>query len=217
MLHLLDYKNCFLLLSLALQSFVCAHGRTTTMHHDLVNITTINPTIKLDIRYATENNFTKKVIYSSAQCYLRRAVAKKLDNIQKELATQGLGLKIFDGYRPLRFQQRLWNLCPDERYVAHPQKGSKHNRGSAVDLTLINLKTGQELEMPSEFDDFTEQAHRTYETMSEKIKHNCKLLEAIMVKHGFTSIYEEWWHFNDASWQKYDLLDISFKDLEKEK
>lgn len=186
--------------------FVCAQ-------HDLVEVIKVNATIKLDIRYATKNNFTHKIVYPSARCFLRTETMKKLNKVQEELAQEGLGLKIFDGYRPRSVQYTFWNLVPDERYVADPKKGSKHNRGSAVDLTLINLKTGKELAMPSEFDDFTERAHRVYETMTSDVAKNCKKLEDCMVKHGFIPLPTEWWHFDDADWQKYNLLDIAFDTL----
>src|SRR5262245_38439969 len=108
--------------------------------HDLVNIQTINRRIILDIRYATTNNFTHTKVYPSAQCYLQREVAVALDAVQKELESKGFGLKIFDGYRPLSVQKIFWQLVPDERYVGNPAKGSKHNRGCAVDLTLVDSK-----------------------------------------------------------------------------
>ena len=180
----------------------------------LIEIIKVNPTIKLDIRYATTNNFMGKVLYPSARCYLRASVAEKLNRVQKELRSKGLGLKIFDAYRPLSVQKKLWDACPDERYVAHPKKGSKHNRGSAVDLTLIDLKTEKELEMPSAFDDFTAKAHRVYSAMrSDIVRKNCRLLEDVMVKHGFVPYKYEWWHFDDSNWELYDLLDVSFDAL----
>jgi len=180
---------------------------------DLVEVIKVNPRIKLDIRYATENNFTKKIVYSSARCFLRKATMDKLSKVQEELELQGLGLKVFDGYRPRSVQYKFWELCPNRLYVADPKKGSIHNRGTAVDLTLINLKTGVEFEMPSAFDDFSERAHREYEKMTPVVAKNCKLLEDVMVKHGFTPKPWEWWHFDDADWQKYDLLDVPFEAI----
>lgn len=184
--------------------------------YDLVEVVKINPNIRLDIKYATTTNFTGKILYPSARCYLRSAVAQKLDKVQKELEAQGLGLKVFDGYRPRSVQYKMWEVCPDDRYVADPAKGSKHNRGSAVDCTLIDSKTGQELEMPSAYDDLTEKAHRNYDKMpSEAAKKNCKRLEDSMAKHGFVPLPTEWWHFDDAEWEKYELLDVSFDQLEQ--
>lgn len=112
-------------------------------------------------------------------------------------------------------QRTFWKICPDPNYVADPAKGSKHNRGSAVDVTLVDKVTGKELVMPSEFDDFTEKAHRDYAKMPPEAGRNCKLLELIMVKHGFIPLPTEWWHFDDNNWQNYDLLDQDFDQLEK--
>ena len=182
--------------------------------HDLVEVTAINPHIRLDIRYATNNNFTGQVIYASAKCFLRRAVAQKLSHVQEDLEQLGFGLKIYDGYRPLSAQRKLWEVCPNEDYVALPSKGSKHNRGAAVDLTLVDSKTGCEVEMPSAFDDLTPRAHRDYAHMQSEIaKKNCQLLETTMVKYGFKPYFREWWHFNDVQCDQYDLLDISFEQL----
>lgn len=176
--------------------------------HDLVEVVTICPDILLDIKYATTDNFTKQKVYTEAQCFLRKEVVQKLVAVQQELKKSGIGLKIFDGYRPRRIQYKFWELVPDERYVADPKKGSKHNRGSAVDVTLVRLSDSSELEMPSAFDDFTEKAHRKYDSMTSEAAKNCRLLESVMVAHGFIPLPTEWWHFDDADWQKYDLLDI---------
>jgi len=185
---------------------------TITNTHDLVDITKINPNIKLDIRYATSNNFTGKQVYSKSCCFLRKSTAEKLNRVQKELETMGLGLKVWDGYRPRSVQYKFWELVPDPRYVADPKKGSKHNSGAAVDCTLVD-KNGNELKMPSEFDDFSTKAHRNYARMSPTSAQNCKLLELIMTKHGFSFYHSEWWHFNDVDWKRYDFLDISFSEL----
>lgn len=179
----------------------------------LVEIITINPHIKLDIRYATTNNFTGKIVYPSARCFLQEPAAKALADVQVELEKQGLGLKVFDGYRPLSAQKIFWNICPDTRYVANPAKGSKHNRGTAVDMMLVDVKTGQELVMPSGYDDFTEKSHRTYETMSPEAAKNCKLLEDAMIKHGFIPLATEWWHFDWNDWKQYPILDVAFEEI----
>jgi len=184
-----------------------------TSQHDIVEIQTIVPTIQKDIRYATTNNFTNTIVYSRADCYLRKHSALKLLQVQNELAQLGLGLIIFDGYRPLSVQKKLWAAFPDERYVANPAFGSKHNRGSAVDISLRNLVTGEYLIMPSEYDDFTERAHRIYDQMAQEAAVNCKLLELIMEKHGFIGLPTEWWHFDDTNWKNYDILDVSFEEL----
>ena len=185
--------------------------------HNLVDISKINPDIVLDIRYATKNNFTKKILYPQAKCFLQKETADKLNKVQKELKTLGLGLKVFDGYRPYSIQFIMFKAFPDPQYVANPYnknfKGSIHNRACAIDCTLVDLKTDKELAMPSKFDDFSSRAHRNYKKMPKKIRKNCKLLEQIMVKHGFSTFYNEWWHFNDKDWEKYPVLNISFQEL----
>ncbi len=191
-----------------------------SLHHELgaklVKLIKIDPTIKLDIRYATANNFTGVPVYTVAECYLEEGAAQALQAAQKEFLDLGLSLKVFDGYRPLSVQKIFWNLVPDERYVANPAKGSRHNRGCAVDVTLVDTKTGKELEMGSEFDDFTEKAHRTSMNFPAHILTNRKLLEHIMHKHGFIGWVNEWWHFDFNGWQDYPIRDISFEELSKQ-
>lgn len=182
-------------------------------HDDLVDVMHSNPTFMLDIRYATSNNFTGQTIYTSARCFLRRSVAERLDAVQRELASLGLGLKIWDGYRPLSAQWKLWNIVPDERYVSDPRKGGRHTRGTAVDCTLVDLKTGTELSMPTEFDDFTEKAHCDYMQCSEEQIKNRTLLKSVMEKHGFTGLATEWWHFDAEEWKQFEPLDIDIATL----
>ena len=206
-------KKITMVICIAMQTVFCFSSNKTNTNNDLVQIVSINPKIKLDIRYATTNNITGIILYASDRCYLRKSTALKLNNVQNELEKQGLGLKIFDGYRPRAIQYKLWDACPDKNYVADPKNGSRHNRGAAVDLTLIDTVTGEELEMPSGFDEMNERAHRTYETMTSLAAKNCKLLEDIMVKYGFIPLPTEWWHFDDEHWQEYDLLDIPTEQL----
>ncbi|MBS0650867.1 MAG: D-alanyl-D-alanine dipeptidase [Verrucomicrobia bacterium] len=179
---------------------------------DLVDIQSINPRIRVDIRYATSNNFIGKPVYPCAKCYLRRKVAMKLDQIQRRLEKIGLGLKIFDGYRPLSAQKVFWDYCPDPRFVAPPDKGSKHNRGAAVDLTLVDQE-GKELKMPTGFDDFTDKAHRSYERLPKEVLHNRMLLESVMSEQGFIPLASEWWHFDDEEVEKYPIEDIALDQL----
>jgi zinc D-Ala-D-Ala dipeptidase len=181
---------------------------------DLVNVWKLDTTIVLDIRYATTNNFTGKQVYDEAKFFLRNEPAMKILGVQKELKSLGLGLKIFDGYRPLSVQKKFWEILPDERYVADPKKGSRHNRGAAVDLTLID-KNGNEIPMPTPYDDFTEKASRNYLELSSQIIINIKFLEDLLSKYGFTGLPTEWWHFDYNGWEKYDILDVDFKELEK--
>ncbi len=189
-------------------AFIPAHAGVP----DLVDLQKEVPDLVLDIRYATTNNFMKQAVYPVAKCYLRRTSAHKLTAVQKELKTKSLGLKIFDGYRPLSAQRKLWAIVPDERYVANPAKGSRHNRGAAVDVTLIDKK-GKELVMPTPYDDFTEKAHRTYKDLPAEAIKNRQLLEDVMKKHGFTGLDTEWWHFDDVDWKNYEILDVDFDKL----
>lgn len=181
---------------------------------DLVDIQSINPKILVDIRYATKNNFTGRPVYPRAKCYLRRKVALKLDLIQKRLEKIGLGLKIFDGYRPISVQKIFWDYCPDSRFVAPPEVGSRHNRGSAVDLTLVDTQ-GNELKMPTEFDEFTSRAHRDYNRLPKEVICNRALLENAMVEQGFIPQPTEWWHFDDAEGETYPIEDIPLDELEQ--
>jgi D-alanyl-D-alanine dipeptidase len=173
---------------------------------DLVDIISINPEIVLDIRYATENNFTHQKLYPIAKCMLRREAAESLSAAQNDLRNRGLGLKVYDGYRPLSIQRKLWEVVPDERYVANPVKGSRHNRGAAVDLTIID-SLGNELEMPTPYDDFTDKARCDYMKLPEAALKNRALLEEVMTRHGFVSMSSEWWHFDFQGWGKFEILD----------
>lgn len=174
---------------------------------ELVDIERFVPGVVLDIRYATTNNFTGQQLYPSSKCYLRRATAEKLAGVQEELRPMGLGLKVFDGYRPLSVQRKMWEVYPHEGYVANPKRGSRHNRGAAVDLTLIHTN-GAEVLMPSPFDSFTESAHRNSTNAPPEAIANRELLERVMVNHGFEGLPTEWWHFDDRNWRKYPLMDI---------
>lgn len=186
-----------------------------TFSHQLVNIQAVIPDIVLDIRYATTNNFTGKKVYSHPVCFLIDTVAYALKAAQEEFKMLGFKLKIFDGYRPHAMQHLFWDILPDPRYIGDPAKGSKHNRGCAVDLTLTTLDD-QDIAMPTEFDDFTEKAHSDYPLISDEVKKNRELLQSVMAKHGFTALPTEWWHFDYKDWQDYPLLDIPLAELIEE-
>jgi D-alanyl-D-alanine dipeptidase len=145
---------------------------------------------------------------------LKRSTAIKLDAVQKELERINLGLKVWDCYRPLAVQRILWQILPDERYVANPEKGSRHNRASSVDVTLVDSQ-GEELPMPTGFDDFTPKAHHHYQKLPNQVIKNRELLKGLMEKAGFIPLPEEWWHYDDKNWKKFDILDIPFRDLLK--
>ncbi len=180
-------------------------------HNDLVNIQQVAPTIRQDIRYATANNFMKRKLYPVARCLLHEQVAQQLKQVQIELAINNLGLKVFDCYRPLSIQKQMWQILPDNRYVANPAQGSRHNRASAIDLTLVDLTTGKEQEMPSKFDDFSVRSHINYDGASPTAKSNRQVLRVAMEKHGFKGIPTEWWHYDSLDCKKYPLLDIPWK------
>ena len=174
----------------------------------LVDIRTVNPNIRLDIRYATTNNFLKRKLYPISKCALRSSVAQQLGLVQTDLEKIGLGLKVYDCYRPFSVTKQMWQAWPDPRYVANPARGSQHNRGAAIDLTLVD-RTGKELEMPTPYDDFTEKAHGDYQGGSAESRKNRQVLKDAMKKHGFIGITTEWWHFDSEDWQKFAILDIS--------
>ena len=178
-----------------------------------IDLEEVIPGIVLDIRYATKNNFTKEIIYESPKAYVRKPVAEALVRIQDDLKSKGLALKIFDAYRPYAATVKFYEVYPDTTFVAAPWKGSVHNRGCAVDVSIIDLETMEELEMPTLFDDFTEKAGHDYMDLPEQVLKNRQLLKDIMTKHGFTIYKHEWWHYNFKAWENYDLTDILFKEL----
>jgi D-alanyl-D-alanine dipeptidase len=173
------------------------------------------PTIVYDLRYATENNFVKQPLYpiETKTTFLRLPAALALNNIQKELQTLGLGLKIFDAYRPYSVTVKFWELIKDERYVANPVKGSGHNRGLAVDLTIIDLNTGTELNMGTGFDHFSDTAHHSFTLLPETVLQNRKLLKEIMLKYGFQLFETEWWHYYWPNNKGYEILDLECRKL----
>lgn len=179
----------------------------------LVDLSKEIPGLRFDIRYATEDNFVKEKLYPEARCLLRRETAAKLARVQNGLAEKGLSLKLFDGYRPLSVQKKLWEKYPVEGFVANPAKGSNHNRGAAVDLTLTDQE-GNELPMPSAYDEFSERAHRDYAGGTDEERKNRGLLEEAMQKEGFIGLRSEWWHFDDVDAKKYPVLDLPFSSVE---
>lgn len=180
---------------------------------EFVDIHQMDSSIVLDIRYATHNNFLHRPVYDQARCFLVKEAALKLQEVQNELKQLGLGLKIFDGYRPLSVQKKMWKIMPNPKYVANPAKGSRHNRGCAVDLTLVD-STGKELTMPTGFDNFTVKAHHNYMKLPARVRLNRWILKTVMEKHGFKSISSEWWHYDMVGWRKYPVMDFSFSEID---
>lgn len=148
-----------------------------------------------DMRYATENNFLKAKVYDCAECYVRVKTAKALITANREFMDKGYRVKFFDCYRPNSVQYKMWELFPNPQYVANPVKGSIHNRGGAVDVTLVDMD-GNELDMGTDFDFFGQRAHHDYTDLPEKVLANRRLLKETMKKHGFWHIRTEWWHYN---------------------
>ena len=172
---------------------------------DMVNIVDIIQDIYLDVRYATENNFTQQRIYDTAEVYLRYSTAEKLAGVQKELRELGYSLCVWDGWRPLAAQFALWRACPDATYVSNPFNGlSGHCRGNTVDITLVTLD-GAPVEMPTDFDDFTAMADRDYSDVDAAAAERARLLERVMGAAGFTGYSAEWWHYTDTD--SYDICE----------
>jgi zinc D-Ala-D-Ala dipeptidase len=186
---------------------------------DLVELIKLEKSIKLDIRYARSDNFVGKPVYTEARAFMQRDAAEALARVHKLLKKQGLGLMIFDGYRPWSVTKLFWEVTPEDKriFVADPKNGSRHNRGCAVDLSIYNRKTGKLLEMPTDFDDFTEKASPTYNGASEIQTQNRDLLRKSMEAEGFTVNKNEWWHFDYVDWQKYGIYDIAFSAIKTEK
>jgi len=183
----------------------------------LIDLEQYIPGVVLDIRYADTNNFTHKKIYTQPKAFLRKPAADSLLKIQRLLAEKGLGIKIYDAYRPYAGTLYFYEVYPDTTFVAAPWKGSIHNRGCAVDLSLINLATGEELLMPTPFDDFSPAASHNYMELDSVKIANRAVLFNIMTENGFTFYEHEWWHYNIKGRDKFKLMDISFEDLSEEK
>lgn len=180
----------------------------------IVDIKAVIPGIALDLRYAGNNNFTRQQLYTAANStYLRSRTAKALKLVQQLLKTKGLGLKIFDAYRPYSATEAMWELVKDERYAADPKKGSGHNRAVAVDLTIIDLATKRELDMGTGFDNFTDSAHHDFKALPEAVLQNRMQLRQLMEKAGFSALETEWWHYSLPNVNEYDLLNLSFEQL----
>lgn len=210
---LVRYAQSLLLLIAAV--FATAPACASHQPGDLVELNRVIPTICLQIRYATTDNFTHHKVYDSARCFLRRGTALKLKGVQDELRAKGLGLKVWDGYRPLSVQKIFWALVPDERYVANPATGSRHNRGAALDLTLVHLENCGELKMPTPHDDLSLRAHRDYMNLPQEAIDNRKMLEDVMTRHGFIGLPTEWWHFDDSDWKRYPVMDVPVGSVSK--
>lgn len=182
---------------------------------ELVELKKIIPGLRLDIRYATSHNFMKRPVYRQARAFLQKPAASALARVQNRLRVYGYGLVILDGYRPWSVTKLFWDLTPESQrdYVANPKRGSRHNRGCAVDVTLCNLKRGKEVAMPSGYDEPTRRAHADFAGGAPAARRRRDLLRRCMEAEGFKVYSAEWWHFDYKDWQSYPLLDVPFEKL----
>jgi zinc D-Ala-D-Ala dipeptidase len=181
----------------------------------LVELVKLDPSLKLDIRYATADNFTGRPVYTQARAFLQWDATRALLRAHKQAKKLGYGFTIFDGYRPWAVTKLFWDITsPDKReFVANPAKGSRHNRGCAVDLTLHDLKTGQQVQMPSPYDDFTDKASPTYAGGTAEQRRVRDVLRSLMEDEGFKIFDNEWWHFDYKDWRKYPIGNTPFEKL----
>jgi zinc D-Ala-D-Ala dipeptidase len=187
----------------------------TDSNKQMVELKSLIPNIVYDLRYSSNKNFMRRNMYplKTRTTYLRLPAAKALALVQHELNEKGMGLKIFDAYRPYSVTEKFWELVMDEKYVADPKKGSGHNRGLAVDLTIVYSATGKELQMPTYFDNFSDTAHQNFMNLPFEALQNRKLLRDTMEKYGFKMFDTEWWHFSWPDDRKYEVMDIPFSDF----
>ena len=215
-------KPCSIILLINIFIYPCSFILGQTPLNKLVKVKEIIPDIEIDLKYATKDNFTKQVLYPTSTCFLAFGALENLKVVQDSLRNlqfhngmnynDGLGLKIWDGYRPRSVQYRMWEIVPDPRYVADPNIGSSHNRGGAVDLTLIDFSTKKELDMPTTFDFFGVEAHHEYMDHPLQVIANRELLKNLMTNVGGFSIYpEEWWHYKYPPSDNFPLLDFQPK------
>lgn len=182
---------------------------------DLVELVKLDRTIKLDIRYATSNNFLGRPVYTEARAFLQRPAAEALVRANKVLRKNGYGLIIHDGYRPWSVTKIFWDATPEDKkqFVADPAQGSRHNRGCAVDLSLFDLKTGKEVVMPSSYDEMTERSHINYARGAAEATRLRDMLRVAMEAEGFAVYEPEWWHYDYKDWKEYPILNIPFSEI----
>jgi D-alanyl-D-alanine dipeptidase len=183
---------------------------------ELVSLEQTIPGIVLDIRYATGDNFTGSKVYNLARAYVRKPVAEALRKAQIDFNQLGYGIKIYDAYRPYSATVKFYELMKgDTTYVASPYKGSRHNRGCALDLTIVDLKSKRELKMPSDYDAMQKESWPSTPIADPTVRKNRDTLISVMEKNGFKVYTTEWWHFDLVGWEKFEVMDIDFEQLEK--
>jgi D-alanyl-D-alanine dipeptidase len=182
---------------------------------DLVELVVLDPTIRLDVRYATPDNFLSTPVYEEARAFLQRPAAEALVRVHRALRSQGYGLLVHDAYRPWWVTKVFWDATPPDKrdFVADPAKGSRHNRGCAVDLTLFRLSDGRTVEMPSLYDEMTERAHPAYAGGTAQERARRDLLRSAMEREGFAVFEGEWWHFDHRDWREYPILNVGFDGI----
>ncbi len=186
----------------------------TNPEKELIDLEKIIPDMVMDIRYATTNNFTKEKIYTLSKAYARKPVAQALKRAQAEFRKMGLGIIMYDAYRPYKATIKFYELYHDTTYVASPYRGSRHNRGCALDMSIVDFKTKKELKMPTEFDSFKKEAWPSTPIADPLARKNRALIIKVMENNGFKVNSSEWWHFDFVGWQKYEVMDIDFEELE---
>lgn len=183
------------------------NSRVAGSAEPLVNLADVNPRIIIDLKYATTDNFMKQKVYTDTRCFVLASLARALDTAQKRLEQDGLGLRVYDGFRPLSVQKKMWQIYPVAGYVANPYKGaSHHNRGAAVDLTLVD-RNGALLDMPTPFDTFSERAGQFSPTPTAQQRANRALLRSVMQGVGLAAIRTEWWHYQLPNADRYPVLE----------
>jgi zinc D-Ala-D-Ala dipeptidase len=187
----------------------------TFLKADLVELVKLDPSLHLDIRYATANNFLGRPVYTEARAFLQRPAAESLIRANQKLHEQGYGLLIFDGYRPWAVTKIFWDATPADKkiFVADPKEGSRHNRGCAVDLSMFDLKTGKEVEMTGAYDEMTDRSSIKYTGGTEDQRKRRDMLRSAMESEGFAVYEPEWWHYDYKDWKQYPILNIPFSDI----
>ncbi|NBO48461.1 MAG: peptidase M15 [Chitinophagia bacterium] len=196
----------------------CFLQQALAQKNEMVELKNMIPTIQYDLKYATKNNFTGKRIYPSStnKTFLVKDAAEALQKVAAELKSMDMGIWVWDAYRPYRATVKFWKLIHDERYVANPAKGSGHNRGIAIDMSIYRLSDGKLIEMPTGFDNFSDTAHHDFMQLPENKIKNRALLKTMMERHGFRSFETEWWHYSWPNNKNYEVLNMSFKKLAKQ-
>ena len=182
---------------------------------ELRELVKLDPTIKLDIRYANRNNFLGRPVYKEARAFLQKPAAEAIVRAHQKLRRLGYGIVVFDGYRPWSVTKIFWDVTPPDKkiFVADPSQGSRHNRGCAVDLSLFELATGKIVQMPSEYDEMTERAHINYACATPEAKHLREMLRSAMESEGFAVYEPEWWHYDYKDWKEYPIQNVPFSKI----